>query len=72
MLSIKGLVSNNNKLINKNNIKYLVFSLTNNKNNICTINKKADAVKSHNKESDIFYSVSLILQSSGIKDENKK
>lgn len=36
------------------------------------INDKKDVFKTHSWGRDIFYSVSLILQSSGIKDENKK
>ena len=70
MLSIKGLVSN--KVIDQNNIKYLVFSLTNNKYNLSAIKDKDGVLKSHNWERDIFFSVSLILKISGIKDENKK
>ena len=71
MLSIKGLVSN--KLIDENNIKYLVFSLTDNNYNLY-INKakaKKGVIKIENLERDIFYSVSLIIQSSWIKDEKK-
>lgn len=70
MLSIKGLETNN--LIDENEIKYLVFSLTNDKHNLSGLNDGESQVQSSRR--DIFYSVSLILQSAGIKDkyENNK
>jgi hypothetical protein len=70
LLSIKGLDSN--QLIDENNIRYLVFSLTDNKYSLSAINDKDGVLKTPRLEKDIFYSVSLILQSSGFKDENNK
>ena len=79
MLSIKGLESDSNKLIDNNNIKYLVLSLTDTKYNLSVTkdskDKKDEFFKTQTRYSkgqgdkDIFYSVSLILQSSEIKDE---
>jgi len=66
MLSIKGLDSN--KLIVENNIRYLVFSLTK-KYNLSAI--KVGDPHTYSPERDIFYSVSLILMTSGIQDENE-
>ena len=70
LLSIKGLDSN--ELIDENNIRYLVFSLTNNKDNLSAIKDKNELLKTPCADKDIFYSVSLILQSSGIRDEYEK
>lgn len=67
MLSIKGLDSN--KLIDENNIRYLVLSLTSNKHNLSAI--KVGDHHTPSNERDIFYSVSLILMTSGILDENE-
>ena len=71
LLSIKGLDSN--KLIDENNIRYLVFSLANNKDDLSAGTDENGFIKISPKGSDIFYSVSLILESSGIsKDSEKK
>ena len=72
MLSFKGLECN--KLIDENNIRYLVFSLTNTKYNLSGIKggDQQPQLHNHGNMRDIFYSVSLILITSGIKDENKK
>ena len=92
LLSIKGLESN--KLIDENNIRYLVFTLTNNNYNLKEVDvDKQDQSNQNNlsnewwererwdrdkrderderDERDIFYSVSLILMKSGIKDKNE-
>jgi len=70
MLSVKGLDSN--KLIDENNLKYLVFSVTNTKYNLNT-NKVGQPNHPIN-EKDIFFSISLILMTSEIRGdiENKK
>jgi len=70
MLSIKGLDST--KLIDENNLSYLVFSLTDNKHDLSTANDTKDVFKSPAWGTDIFYSVSLIIQSSGIKEWKQK
>lgn len=74
MLRFKGLDCNNNKLIEEKNIRYLVFSFTNTKYNLSEI--KGGDPKAHvhipGNMRDIFYSVSLILMTPGIKDENKQ
>jgi len=70
LLSIKGLDSN--KLINENNIRYLVFSLANNKDELSVGTDENGFLKISPKGTDIFYSVSLILESSGISDDSEK
>jgi DNA-directed RNA polymerase len=59
LLSIKGLNSENDNIININKIKYLVFSLTSSSS--INLNKNEEVI-----ERDLFYSLKLILKDSNL------